>query len=196
MSTIVDDATERVADAIRRARAARGWSLADLAGHSGVSKAMISKIERGEASPTVALLGRLAEAFDIALPALLAGARRGRGSGRGGIAKADPAGGAGRLRRDKRASGYVQWQFAPPSSPLELTLLELPPRSRVAQSAASRFVRQLVFVFGGELTFVEGDETHVLEDGDCLELDRPSNCVFRNRGRKPCVYLVAQVMDR
>ena len=49
MSTIFDtDAA--LAARLRRERESRGWSLADLAARSGVSRAMVSKIERGEAS--------------------------------------------------------------------------------------------------------------------------------------------------
>ena len=55
MSTIMDDTTPALAARLRLERDARGWSLGDLAQRSGVSKAMISKIERGEASPTAAL---------------------------------------------------------------------------------------------------------------------------------------------
>ena len=50
----------------------RGWSLTDLAQRSGVSRAMINKVERGEASPTASLLGRLSGAFGLTLSALLA----------------------------------------------------------------------------------------------------------------------------
>src|ERR1700742_595622 len=72
MSIIGDDIDTAVAARIRGERTARRWSLDDLAERSSVSKAMISKIERGEASPTAALLGRLAAAFGLTLSALLA----------------------------------------------------------------------------------------------------------------------------
>src|ERR1700759_5024037 len=72
MSTIVDDITSSLAARIRGERTTRRWSLDDLAERSAVSKAMISKIERAEASPTAALLGRLAAAFGLTISALLA----------------------------------------------------------------------------------------------------------------------------
>src|SRR5690242_11300449 len=72
VSNIVDDPTPRIAARIREEREARNWSLADLAERSGVSRAMISKIERSEASPTAALLGRLSGAFGLTLSSLLA----------------------------------------------------------------------------------------------------------------------------
>jgi len=82
MSTIVnypEDPTQSLAARIALEREARGWSLADLAERSGVSKAMISKIERAEASPTAALLGRLSGAFGLTMSTLLARAERGGG---------------------------------------------------------------------------------------------------------------------
>src|SRR5271169_4558794 len=81
MSTIQDDnritPLERtLASRLRAEREARGWSISDLATKSGVSRAMISKVERGEASPTAVLLGRLSGAFALTLTALFARAER------------------------------------------------------------------------------------------------------------------------
>ena len=64
-----DDPTDAISASLKRERSARGWSLADLSERSGVSKAMISKIERGEASPTATVLGKLSGAFGMALSA-------------------------------------------------------------------------------------------------------------------------------
>src|SRR5437764_460658 len=72
MSTIVDAIDSTIAARVRGERTARRWSLDDLAERASVSKAMISKIERAEASPTAALLGRLSAAFGLTLSALLA----------------------------------------------------------------------------------------------------------------------------
>src|SRR3954469_7474998 len=72
MSTLLDDITLKIAARIRGERMARRWSLDDLSDRSQVSKAMISKIERAESSPTAALLGRLSGAYGITLSALLA----------------------------------------------------------------------------------------------------------------------------
>ena len=55
-------------------RTSREWSMDDLARRSGVSRAMISKIERDECSPTATVLGRLSGAFGISMSSLLANA--------------------------------------------------------------------------------------------------------------------------
>ena len=72
MSIIVDSLDARLGARIRIERENRGWSLTDLAQRSGVSRAMIHKVERGEASPTASLLGRLAGSFGLTLSMLLA----------------------------------------------------------------------------------------------------------------------------
>ena len=50
MDAFIDETGARIARRVRLEREARGWSQADLAERSGVSKAAISKVEREEAS--------------------------------------------------------------------------------------------------------------------------------------------------
>jgi transcriptional regulator with XRE-family HTH domain len=89
---------------------------------------MISKIERAEASPTAALLGRLSAAFGLTLSALLAEAE----TQPHGPVRAE----AQALWRDP-ATGYIRRQVsASPTSPLELTEVELPPGAAVSFPAA------------------------------------------------------------
>lgn len=56
---------------VRHLRAARGWSLDALAGASGVSRSMLSQIERERANPTLAVTLRIARAFGMSLGDLL-----------------------------------------------------------------------------------------------------------------------------
>jgi len=46
-------------------RQSRGWSLAQAAKETGVSKAMLGQIERNESSPTVATLWKIATGFNV-----------------------------------------------------------------------------------------------------------------------------------
>jgi transcriptional regulator with XRE-family HTH domain len=181
----MDDPTPALAARLRLERDARGWSLAELAQRSGVSKAMISKVERGQASPTAALLGRLSGALGLTMSALLARAE-------GGPERVTRATDQPRWRDPK--TGYIRRQLSPPASPIELVRVELPARRSVAFPASSyAFVRHLIWVLDGHLTFVEGDTIHELDPGDCLLLGPPSDCMFRNTDRRPCIYLVALV---
>lgn len=187
MSTIINDPTERIAARIKAEREARGWSLADVAERSGVSRAMISKVERGESSPTAVLLGRLSGAFGLTMSTLLA---RAEGeTGRVSRAASQP------VWQDPD-SRYVRRSLSPrPGGPLDLVEVDLPAGASITYPANNYlFTRHQIWVMAGHLTFVEGEETHQLGPGDCLELGAPSECTFANRSSKPCRYLVAVAM--
>ncbi len=61
-----------IGDAIRHYRAASGMTLAVLAEKSGVSGTMISKIERGRVSASLATLDALAAAIGVPIANLFA----------------------------------------------------------------------------------------------------------------------------
>jgi transcriptional regulator with XRE-family HTH domain len=184
MDTIVDDHALRLAQRLRLEREARNWSQGELADRSGVSKAMISKVERGEASPTAALLAKLSGAFELTLATLLARAEA--GGGRKAAAGDQPT------WRDP-GSGYVRRQlYARGDFPLELVRVELPAGAQVAFPAASyAFIRQVVWVIEGALEIAEGGRTTPLAAGDAYAFGEPADSAFRNPGKTQCVYLVA-----
>lgn len=151
---------------LRREREARGWSIATLAETSAVSRAMISKIERGEASPTAALLGRLSGAFGLTVSALLARAEG--DDARGRIARhADQE-----LWTDPE-TGYLRRAVSPPGAEPELVQIEMPPGGRVEYPASSyAFLRgQSIWVLGGQLMIEDGGDEVRLETGDCMAFD-------------------------
>jgi transcriptional regulator with XRE-family HTH domain len=56
---------------VKLLRQARGWSLETLAGASGVSRSMLSQIERDQVNPTLAVAFRIARAFSLTLGELV-----------------------------------------------------------------------------------------------------------------------------
>jgi transcriptional regulator with XRE-family HTH domain len=184
MDSIVDKTEARIAQQIRLERDARNWSLAELAEHSGVAKASISKIERGEMSPSAVILLRLATAFDLTLAGLLL---RAEGEKPRLSRAADQP-----VWRDP-ATGYLRKQiFSRSDHPLEMVQIELPPGKRVTMPASSYSrIRQILWVQTGTLTLTESGDRHVLEVGDCLGFGPPSEVTFANDGKKPCHYIVA-----
>ncbi|TEW53958.1 XRE family transcriptional regulator [Psychromonas sp. RZ22] len=56
-----------VATQLKKARSEKGWSLDLASQHCGVSKAMLGQIERGESSPTIAKLWKIATGFSLPL---------------------------------------------------------------------------------------------------------------------------------
>jgi transcriptional regulator with XRE-family HTH domain len=183
MTTIVDDLGPRIAGRLRLERDSRGWSLAELADRSGVSKAMISKIEREEVSPTAVILVRLSAAFDLTLAGLLL---RAEGQARLTRATEQP------IWRDPE-TGYLRKQvFSRADHPVEIIRVELPARQQVVLPASSyAHIRQAVWVQSGSLVIIEAGERHVLGPGDCLGFGPPSEVSFANETAAPCAYVVA-----
>lgn len=180
------DPTTAISNRVRIERESRNWSLADLAERSGVSKAMISKIERGEASPTATLLGRLSGAFGLQLSMLMALAEQ---AGERLSREADQP-----VWQDPE-TGYVRRAVSPRNGGmLELLEVTLPPSVRVSYPpSAFAFQHQQIWVRQGTLTFKEGELTHRLVVGDCLQLGLPAPCTFINSGTEPCIYVIALV---
>lgn len=66
-----DAITRHLGSRVKHLRAGRGWSLEALANASGVSRSMLSQIEREQANPTLAVTLRIARAFGLTLGELL-----------------------------------------------------------------------------------------------------------------------------
>ncbi|MDP8946310.1 MAG: helix-turn-helix domain-containing protein, partial [Actinomycetota bacterium] len=60
----------RLGGRVRELRRGRGLTLEELAGLSGVSRAMISKLERGEKNPTLVVVAKLAGGLGVTLSKL------------------------------------------------------------------------------------------------------------------------------
>ncbi|MGJ3265262.1 MAG: helix-turn-helix domain-containing protein [Salinarimonas sp.] len=183
------ESTDTLSDRIRAARHARRMTLDALAEASGVSRAALSKIERGEASPTAALLARLAAGLGTSVASLFAE------SGEGG-----EGGGAPLSRRaDQPAwtdpqSGYVRRNVSPPAArgAAEIVDVTFPPGGRVVLDNAFGFhgIAQQVWLLEGSLELTIGGETTRLAAGDCLFVRLDAPIAFHNPGETPARYAV------
>jgi quercetin dioxygenase-like cupin family protein len=145
---------------------------------------MISRIERGESSPTAALLGRLASALGVRLASLFA----------------EPAADGGPLLRAGEQpvwrdpqTGYVRRSVSPAGtgSPVEIVEVEFPPRATVRFEAWSRRgVDQHVWVLAGRLHLTVGETRRDLREGDCLHLRLDAPITYHNPGSRPVRYAV------
>ena len=178
---------QRIAERVRELRAAKGLSLEALATKSGVSRSMISVIERGESSPTAVVLERLATGLGVMLASLF--------DAPAAQAPANPvARHADQLQWQDPASGYLRRNISPPGVPQPMQIVEVhfPPGGRVAFETGARDprVHQQVWVLEGAIDITVGDTRHALRQGDCLamQLDQPT--MFHNPTRKPARYAV------
>ncbi|SAK68496.1 DNA-binding protein [Caballeronia glebae] len=186
--TTESDINERIAGRVRELRAARGYTLDTLAARCGVSRSMISMIERGAASPTAVVLDKLAAGLGVSLASLFGGEPEG--------APAQPLARRGQqLKWRDPESGYTRRNLSPACwpSPFQLVEVVFPAGARVAYETGGREsnLHQHVWVMRGRIDIVIGDELHALQQGDCLamRLDRP--LIFSNPASKAARYILA-----
>jgi transcriptional regulator with XRE-family HTH domain len=165
-------------------RQAKSLSLAELAELSGVSKAMISRVERAESSPTAVLLGRLAAGLGVPLAELLT---EDKGSPRRLRSRAEQD-----VWRDPEA-GYLRRQVAERGATggIEMVEIELPRSAQVGYPRWSgKPYRQCLWMLEGALRVDYGDERFELAAGDCLDFSVDRALVFKALGRAGCRYLL------
>jgi len=193
MADTATDLNGRIAERVRELRATHGLSLDALATRSGVSRSMISLVERGESSPTAVVLEKLATGLGVTMAAMFDAPTTAAAPGGPIARRADQP-----LWRDP-ASGYLRRNVSPPGAPqpMQIVEVEFPPRARVAFETGARDVRiqQQVWVLEGTIDVTVGADRHRLHDGDCLamQLDRPT--MFHNPTRKPARYAVVIASD-
>lgn len=175
----------RIAQRVRGLREERGLSLDALGAACGVSRSMISLIERGESSPTAVLLEKIAVGLGVPLASLFDAPR--------------PAPQPVSRRADQVPwrdphSGYVRRNVSPGGvgSPIQIVEVSFPPQARVAYETGARepLTWQQVWVLEGCMEICAGEQAFELREGDCLSmtLDRPIS--FHNPGRETARYAV------
>ncbi|QRP44825.1 XRE family transcriptional regulator [Amycolatopsis sp. FDAARGOS 1241] len=181
---MTDPLSASLASTLREARLSHDLSTAALADRSGVSRAMIGKIERGGAQPTAVLLSRLASALGLTLSELVA---RAEGSADRRLARL-----ADQPTWTDPVTGYVRRSISPPArGATELVEVSLPAGASVGFPADSyAFADHQIWVLSGHLRFIEGAEVHDLDAGDCLQLGRPVPGTYVNPTQEACRYLV------
>jgi len=185
------DINARIAARVAHLRRERNLSLDALAELSGVSRSMISLVERGQSNATATVLEKLAAGLGVPLAGLFE----------------DPAPAASPLvrRADQPEwrdpqSGYLRRNLSPPPSltPIRMVEVEFPAGAQVSYDSVERDVRvhQQVWVLEGRIEITVGDTVHALAAGDCLafDLERPNG--FRNPGRSAARYVVVVVTER
>jgi transcriptional regulator with XRE-family HTH domain len=184
MDATTDTIDRDIGARLKTLRTAGAMTLEDLADHSGVSRAMLSRIERGESSPTAQLLNRVCAGLGVTLSSLFAAAETAPPPL---SHRADQP-----VWRDP-ASGYLRRVVSPPAtgSPAEIIEVEFPAGAAVAfESQRLSTANQYVWVLEGTMEITVGDETYRLDKGDCLHMRLDQPVGFRNPAERPARYLV------
>ncbi|HEY5794560.1 MAG TPA: XRE family transcriptional regulator [Bosea sp. (in: a-proteobacteria)] len=180
----------RLGARLKAARLRAELTLDALALRTGVSRAMISRVERGESSPTAAVLVRLGSGLGLTLSALLE----------------ESAGGEPLARRAEQAvwrdpaSGYQRRNVSPhgTGSSFEIVEVVLPAGAHVELDSAAGAppLDQQIWVLEGALEVTLGETVHPLSAGDCLQMHLRGRIAYRNRSAAPVRYAVILAASR
>jgi transcriptional regulator with XRE-family HTH domain len=193
MGDVLSGINQRVAAHVRDLRTAQGLSLDAVAGRSGVSRSMISLIERGESSPTAVVLEKLAAGLGVTLASLFDVAPRGSEPPNPVARSADQP------EWKDPASGYVRRNVSPPGArqPMHIVDVRFPAGARVSfeNGSGELRVQQQVWVLEGTIDITLGERCHQLRQGDCLAMALDQPTMFFNPTRKPTRYVVVIASD-
>jgi transcriptional regulator with XRE-family HTH domain len=170
---------------VRALREAMDLSLRDLAERSGVSAPMLSQVERGETSPTLAVASRIAAGLELSLSQLL---------------RLDEGDGVSVVRADERllggrSDGHRYEVLTPPLPGLraELSLHSLAPGSTTGGPGDPPIhepgSRETAYITDGGLDLVCDGKRYELEKGDAVTFDADLPHHFENGGRRRATFL-------
>ena len=179
-----DASTIAIGARVRSLREAMGLSLRDLAGRTGVSAPMLSQVERGETSPTLAVASRIAAGLELSLSQLLrldedghlVITRRGRG-------------------RRRRRGGHRVEELTPaiPGQRADVSIHLLDPGAATGGEGDPPLhepgSRETVYVQSGSVVLAIDGTEHELEAGDSVTFDADLPHHFENRSGEGATFL-------
>jgi transcriptional regulator with XRE-family HTH domain len=169
---------------IRALREAEGLSLRDLAARSGVSAPMLSQVERGETSPTLAVAERIAGGLELSLSQLLRLDERSHVV----VTRAGD-------RRVRRRRGHRTEELTPPlpGQRADVSVHALDPGAATARPGDPPLhepgSRETAFVLTGTVELLIDDESHLLSAGDSVTFDADLPHHFENPGEETAEFL-------
>jgi len=142
---------------LRSLRLARGWTLDDIAGRSGISASTISRIETGHRRLAIDHLADLAGALETTVDELLAD-----GSGEDVVIRPTPT----------QAGNAVQWVLSRPHDPSGRVVAKMRlPASRKRPAPQVHPGRDWFYVLEGTARLLLGEREILVEAGQAAEFD-------------------------
>ena len=170
----------RIGPKIRALRLKKKLGLVQLGEHTGLSPAMLSKIERGQLFPTLPTLLRIALVFGVGLDHFFVDDK-----GRPAVAvvrKKDRVRLPDRPGHEPPSYFFESLDFPVTDRKMEAYYAEFPVRSEPSQPHHHDGA-ELIYVLGGELVVnVDGDDI-VLDAGDAMYFDSGAPHSYRRQGR-------------
>lgn len=178
----------QLGEKLRGLRLKKSMGLVQLGKHTGLSPAMLSKLERGKLFPTLPTLLRIALVFGVGLDYFFTDERK-----RHIVAivrKQD------RIRFPERPGGgevsywFESLDFMATERKLNAFLAEFQSvatdKRRLHQHAGVEFL----YMISGKIDLVIGSDTHTLDTGDAIYFDSGVRHGYRRAGVQPCTGLI------
>jgi transcriptional regulator with XRE-family HTH domain len=176
---------------LKHFRAAAGLTLEELCRRSGVSRAMLSKVERGEKAPTLTVMVRIAKGLDVSLTTLM-----GAGAEPATASVIHPS---QRLTFRDPETGFERHVLSPSNidSGVELLMHRIPPgQSSGLLPVYNVPTEKFLVVQDGQLVVSIGADRHKLKSGDAFYFEIKEPYRFDNPGKIDCVYYLTIVRRR
>lgn len=164
---------EIIAANLRRLRAERNLSLGKLSELSGVSKVMLSQIEKGESNPTINTLWKIAGGLQVSYTKLIDEQMEAPWM----IRKAESA------LVDHDGYRVYHYSTANPARDFEFFNSELDPDTAFTSEGHGVNTHEYVLVTKGEMTLLYGGEEYLLQEGDFIHFDCTQPHTYCNRGK-------------
>ncbi len=182
---------------IRANRLQQGMTGSELARRAGVSRSLVSQIERGSLSPSIDVLRRIALALDLQVGVLFDDVGNGRASGvKARSASGRP--GARVVRRDQRKllslpASHVRYELLSPDlqGRLEFVRMEVDPGQVMPSVGWSHSGEESILILEGSAQFQYGDERFNLQSGDTVTFDSGVPHLLANSGDQVIVAISA-----
>jgi transcriptional regulator with XRE-family HTH domain len=174
--------SRRIGERVRSLRREAGMTLDGLAERAGVSRAMLSKMERGEKNPTLMIAARVADGLGVTLSQLIDTKRGGKAT----LIARDER----RVSRDPR-TGFERGEISALTDGrgVGIAYNSLPEGTGSGDFPSYRSgVEQYVIVERGRLQVTVGVEEYALETGDALHFEADASHRFDNAGEGECGY--------
>lgn len=181
-------AYNKIGDIIRKHRKGKKLRLTGLAKSSGVSIAMLSKIENGRMLPTIPTLFAIIGALDIAPDMFFSElGEQNTFPGYIFIPKTEYAS----FVKEESAKGFHYFSILEhriEGTSLQISLLNLEPGAK--RKAVSTHAYEYIYLISGNIEYVLGDQTFSMQEGDSLFFDGNIQHVPLNKSDQLATLLV------
>lgn len=181
----MDDVAARLGRNVRTLREARAMTQAQMAKLAAIPRATWANIESGAANPTLAVLDRVAFAFQVTIEELIAAPRS--------EARHYPR---ASLVTKLRGAAAIRKLLPDPIPGMEIDRFELPPRAKLSGIPHTPGTREYLTCEAGAIELVASGERYRLEPGDVVAFRGDQRHSYANAGAKPAIAYSVVVVAR